>query len=212
MLKPADDSSLDGAVDDRAATVTHATSNQARQTHEVSELRSFFVTGTLRQLENHGDEPGRLTLATKSGLYPVPSVDTTIVERAAGFLSDNRNVVLAISGQGEFDGKGRLKRLTHLTDMQAIDRQFNPDHRLAELAGLTDSPIVQARIERARPVIERAVLATGRAPGLFIDEDDQLEARSARARSLRFSAARRQRLVRNRDRDVRIRPVERRRH
>jgi hypothetical protein len=92
-------------------------------------------------------------------------------------LSNNQKVVLAISGRGEFDGKGRLKKLTHLTDMQSIDRQFNPDRRFAELVEHATSPLVQARIDRARSAIERAVLATGRAPGLYVDEEDRLEAR-----------------------------------
>lgn len=176
-LRPADGGTIEEAVDDNTATVTLTSTTVARQAREVSETRSFFVTGTIRQLENHGEEPGKLTLSTTSGLYPVPSVSGDLVERAAGLLSVDRNVVVAISGQGEFDGKGRLRKLTHLTEMSVIDRHFNPDTRLGELAGLTDSEDFKARSEVARIAIERAALRTGRAPGLFLDEDDQLEAR-----------------------------------
>lgn len=178
VLRPADIVIAGEDFDDgKTATVTLASTNEARQAQQVSDERSFFVTGQIRRVENHGDEPGKLTLATKAGLYPVPSVGFAQVERAAGWLSQDRNVLLAISGRGEFDGKGRLKKLTHLTDMRPIDNHFNPDRRLAELAEQPGSPLIPARIVRARPVIERAVLATGRAPGLFLDEDDRPEAR-----------------------------------
>lgn len=177
VLGPSRSGSLAEGPDANLATVTLATSSGARQTHEVKVERSFFVTGTLRNLENQGNEPGGLKLATAAGLYDVPTVDASIVARAARLVSEDPNVVLAVSGRGEFDGKGRLKKLTHLTDMQGIDRSFNPDRRFAELAALVTSPVVHARIDRARPAIERAVLATGRAPGLFLDESDHLEAR-----------------------------------
>jgi hypothetical protein len=176
VLSPGDESP-DDVTGDRSATVTLASSNEARRAREVSDSRSFFVTGTLRQLENHGDSPGKLTLATGSGLHPVPEVQAEIVERAARLLSDDRNGILAISGKGTFDGRGRLKRLEHLSDMQRIDRPFNPEQRFAELSELSEAPLIEARIDLAQAVISRAVLATGRAPGLFLDEDDQIEAR-----------------------------------
>jgi hypothetical protein len=87
VLRPADSGTLADAVDDKSVTVTRASSNQARLVQNETETRSFFVTGTLRNLENHGDEVGGLRLATTSGLYEVPTVDPGIVKRAAGLVS-----------------------------------------------------------------------------------------------------------------------------
>lgn len=73
--------------------------------------------------------------------------------------------------------KAASRKLTHLTDMQPIDRPFDPDRRTAELAEVAEAASFPSQMALARPVIERAVMATGRAPGLFIDEDDNPEVR-----------------------------------
>jgi hypothetical protein len=175
IIQPFDPDVLKDAVDERAVSVTLERSTETRQAQQVTEARPFFVSGTIRHLENHGDKPGSLSLSTTHGLFKVPSVEPSLLSRAGGIIRDAPLAIVALAGQGVFDGKGRLQSLTHLTDMQVIDRPFNPDRRLAELRELSQS--VGARLANSRPAIQRAVLATGRAPGLFLDEDDDLEAR-----------------------------------
>jgi hypothetical protein len=162
---------------DDVAVVSRATAIRAVSDQDVSDTSPFFVTGSLRNLEAHGDDPGNVTLAAHSGLYRLPKLAARFVSRAARYFSEDQNVMIAVAGTGVFDRNRRLKQVTHVTDMQAIDRHFTPDQRLAELFELSDSSLVGARIDRARPAVQRAALATGRAPGLFLDEEDQIEAR-----------------------------------
>jgi|GEM_PF-6892488 len=51
----------DSLEESSAVSVTLASTNTARKANAISEQRSFFVSGTLRHLENRGDEPGALT-------------------------------------------------------------------------------------------------------------------------------------------------------
>lgn len=160
------------------ATVTLKSSDTARADRHVSEQKSFFVTGTLRKLEDRGEGDGRMTLITSSGQFAIPSMPDRFMTRAAELYSKNRVVIFAIAGTGEFDGAGRLRQLEHLTDMQRVDRAFNPDRRLTELREVLEDPTrFDTRLGRARTALEHVVMNTGRSPGLFLSEDDELEAR-----------------------------------
>lgn len=61
--------------------------------------------------------------------------------------------------------------------------KVDPDERearlmkAAELSGAAGSTDFQEHVARVRMVLSRAVLATGLGPGLFVDEEDRIEAR-----------------------------------
>lgn len=89
-------------------------------------------------------------------------------------------MAFAASGRGEFDGAGRLKRVTHLSDFTQVDRTFDLEGRVAELRQLAEDPndpLASLRLNRARDVLQTVVHRAGLAPLIFMSEDYDVEAR-----------------------------------